>query len=79
MLYEVITIFKVWWVGNNYAIPATFEKVWDISEVKRKPADWALQWLWSQPEISVVLSGMSTMQQVEENLASAAGSSYNFV
>jgi hypothetical protein len=39
---------------------------------ERSAADWALQWLWDQPEVSVVLSGMSSMQQVEENLASAA-------
>lgn len=38
---------------------------------ERSPADWAFQWLWDQPEVSVVLSGMSTMDQVEENLHSA--------
>lgn len=40
----------------------------------RSAADWALQWLWNQPEVSVVLSGMSNIQQVEENLASANNS-----
>jgi predicted aldo/keto reductase-like oxidoreductase len=42
--------------------------------VQRTPAEWALQWLWDQPEVSVVLSGMSTMTQVEQNLHTADGS-----
>ena len=42
--------------------------------VERSPAEWALQWLWDQPEVSVVLSGMSTFEQVEENLAIAGRS-----
>jgi predicted aldo/keto reductase-like oxidoreductase len=35
-------------------------------------ADWGLRWLWNQPEVGVVLSGMSAMDQVEENLRVAA-------
>ena len=42
--------------------------------VRRSPVEWALEWLWDQPEVSVVLSGMSTMSQVEENLRFADGS-----
>jgi hypothetical protein len=41
------------------------------SPYRHTPAEWALHWLWNQPEVSVVLSGMSAMEQVEENLASA--------
>lgn len=35
------------------------------------PADLAFQWLWDQKEVSVVLSGMSNMEQVKENIVSA--------
>jgi predicted aldo/keto reductase-like oxidoreductase len=52
--------------------PRPVQEVWDTARQKRTPAAWALHWLWDQPEVSVVLSGMSTMQQVEENVASAA-------
>lgn len=51
--------------------PAMISENWEKSKTKRTPADWALQWVWDQPEVSVVLSGMSTLQQVKENVASA--------
>jgi predicted aldo/keto reductase-like oxidoreductase len=35
-------------------------------------ADWALRWIWSQEGVGTVLSGMSTMEQTEENLKIAA-------
>jgi predicted aldo/keto reductase-like oxidoreductase len=54
--------------------PQSVRAIWDTAPKKRSPAAWALQWLWNQPEVSVVLSGMSTMQQVEENVASAGAS-----
>jgi len=51
--------------------PESVEAVWATAPVERTPADWALQWLWDQPEVSLVLSGMSAMQHVVENVASA--------
>jgi len=54
--------------------PQPVQAFWDSAPVQRQPADWALQWLWNQPEVSVVLSGMSTMQHVTENVVSAANS-----
>jgi predicted aldo/keto reductase-like oxidoreductase len=54
--------------------PNAVQQLWDSAETKRKPADWALQWLWDQPEVSLVLSGMSNLQQVKENVASASDS-----
>jgi len=35
------------------------------------PAVWGLRWLWNQPEVTVVLSGMSEMSQLEDNVAAA--------
>jgi hypothetical protein len=51
--------------------PAPIRQVIDRSVPRRSPADWALQWLWDQPQVAVVLSGMSTLPQVEANLDSA--------
>jgi uncharacterized protein len=57
--------------------PQPIQDLWNTAAKKRAPADWALQWLWNQPEVSVVLSGMSAMNQVQENVASADVSGVN--
>jgi predicted aldo/keto reductase-like oxidoreductase len=49
-------------------IPHDVSRVWEQSEIKRSPAEWALRFLWDHPEVSVVLSGMNQMEQVQENV-----------
>ncbi|SHE92176.1 hypothetical protein SAMN02745195_01443 [Thermoanaerobacter uzonensis DSM 18761] len=57
--------------------PKAVMDIWGTAKVKRTPAEWALQWLWNQPEVSVVLSGMSTFEQLKENIESAKMSGIN--
>jgi predicted aldo/keto reductase-like oxidoreductase len=51
--------------------PQPIQELWDTAPTRRTAVEWALQWLWNQPEVSVVLSGMSSMQHVKENIVSA--------
>ena len=57
--------------------PPAVAEIWARSAIRATPVDRALQWLWDQPAVTTVLSGMSTMEQVEQNLASAARSRPN--
>ena len=50
---------------------AETKKLWASGGQFRSAAEWGLRWLWNRPEITVVLSGMSTMQQVKDNLSCA--------
>jgi predicted aldo/keto reductase-like oxidoreductase len=59
--------------------PAEIQREWDRTGKKRTPADWALQWIWNQPEVTTLLSGMNAVAQVEENLASAQNSGPNIL
>jgi len=49
--------------------PPGVESLWEGRS--DTPANVALRWLWNRPEISVVLSGMSTIEQVRQNIESA--------
>jgi predicted aldo/keto reductase-like oxidoreductase len=60
--------------GKLAGAPPAVQALWDTAPARRSPVEWALQWVWDQPEVSLVLSGMGAMQQVVENLASAGRS-----
>ncbi len=60
--------------GKLASAPDAVQALWDAAPVRRTPAEWGLQWVWNHPEVSVVLSGMSTMAQVQENVESAGRS-----
>jgi predicted aldo/keto reductase-like oxidoreductase len=54
--------------------PQAILELWESAPLQRTPAEWALQWVWNQPEVSLLLSGMSTMAHVQENVESAGRS-----
>lgn len=49
-------------------VPRDVQAIWDQAKVKRSPAEWGLRWVWNHPEVSCVLSGMNSMDQVIENV-----------
>ncbi len=51
---------------NN--IPAPVQKVLDSYPEKRSLAEWCFRWLYNKPEVGTILSGTSTMEQLEDNL-----------
>jgi uncharacterized protein len=54
--------------------PPVVASVW-AADPERNRVEMAFDWVWDQPEISVVLSGMSTIEQVKQNVAFAERSS----
>ena len=53
-------------------LPEKAKKLFEVYPEKRTPAEWGLRWLWNQPEVTVVLSGMNTQQMVQENIRIAS-------
>ncbi|MDR3305911.1 MAG: aldo/keto reductase [Clostridiales Family XIII bacterium] len=49
-------------------LPESVQRFWDTLPQKRTPAEWALRWVANLPGVTTILSGMSTMAQVEENV-----------
>ncbi len=53
-------------------LPQTAKREFENFSVKHSAAEWGLRWIWNQPEPTVVLSGMSSVEQLKENVGIAS-------
>lgn len=53
-------------------LPSEAKKLFAGARPERTPAEWALRWLWNQTGVTVVLSGMNSVQMVRENTEAAS-------
>ena len=56
------------------SLPKSAQKLLSSGDEPRTPAQWSFAWLWNQPEVTCVLSGMNSVEMVNENVLSASGS-----
>jgi len=59
-------------LANN--LPKKAVNVFENYKIKHTPVQWALKWLWNQPEVTVVLSGMNSEEMIEDNINTACSS-----
>lgn len=53
-------------------MPESAKKIIKNHPIKHSPAEWAFRWLWDQPEVTCILSGMNSMEMLEENISVAS-------
>ena len=53
-------------------IPPTVQELWNNAPVKRTPAEWGFKWLANMPEVTLILSGMSSREQLQQNIATVS-------
>lgn len=53
-------------------LPESAKKLFAQDPEGRKPAELAFRWLFDQPEVTCVLSGMNSVEMVEQNLATVS-------
>ena len=51
--------------------PISVKELWCKAGTHKTPAEWALRWIWNHPEVTTVLSGMNSMEQITENMKTA--------
>jgi predicted aldo/keto reductase-like oxidoreductase len=59
------------------SLPASVNQAFKASGLQRSAAEWAFRWLYDDERISVVLSGMNSLDQVKENIKVASEAQAN--
>jgi len=49
-------------------LPKEVKEIYDTVPIKKSAADWALSWIYNNPDVTVVLSGMNEMVHIAENI-----------
>ncbi len=58
-------------------LPAEVHDIFSKASPRRSPAEWGLRWVWNHPEVSLLLSGMNELPQLEENVRIASDMAAN--
>ncbi len=58
-------------------LPKDVVDIFKAYDKNRSPAEWALKWVWNHPEVNLLLSGMSTEEQLTENIKIAGEAGAN--
>ncbi len=58
--------------GKLVNIPKAAKEIMRESGRDWSPAEWSFRWLYDQPEVTVVLSGMNSLEMVRENVRAAS-------
>ncbi len=53
-------------------LPEEAKRIFAEYPVKHTPAQWAFRWLWNQPEVTCVLSGMNSEEMILDNVRTAS-------
>lgn len=57
--------------GKLVNVPERAKRIIEKYPIKHTPVQWAFRWLWSQKEVTVVLSGMNSVAMVKDNVMTA--------